>query len=431
MKRKIIVVAAYASLFLIMSFANNPAQNILGSHRDSLFAQCKKFYYESLYSNAVDVYKNFDINNLSAEELFYLGLSLNNLRRPIDASQYFGRAVQLTPEHNGYRLQLARTLSQLGKTNEAISNYENILSSDSNNVTALYELGLLNFDKKEYGKAIRIFSKLVNLNINDFLSSYYLGYTTLLSSDPKLAEQAVTHLEHSVAVNPEYVPAISLLASNKFSSQKYYDAISLYGIARKLRPENADFDFKSGLCYEKLELFRDAAELYSKAVSLDASDATVFDHLGYAQFNLNNFDSAATAYKKALELDNNPTYYVNLGFCYARMDSAKESLDAFQKALQLMPFDKIGYIYNQIAAVYYSRNNFKESKKNYEEALLYNPENIDAQFYVATINDKMKNYKTAAAAYGKVVALARDDSTQTERIKFSTKRIKEIQKGMK
>jgi len=428
MKKKIALIIILLTVSLTVNSVNIFAQGNSKGFSDSLITLCKKFYNEGLFKEAVEVYQEMNFDKLSAEELYYLGLSYGNLRATVIAAQYFTKAVELEPDHNGYRLQHARLLSQLGKTNDAISNYNVIVQNDSNNATALYELGLIEFDRKEYGNAIRMFGKLVKLNGNDFLSSYYLGYAMLMSQDPNAAELATKHLEHSVAINPEYIPAISLLASNKFSLQKYYDANFLYGMARKLRPENADFHFKSGLCYERLKLFSDAANLYTHAVHLDSNDANYFDHLGFVHFNMGKYDSAVADYTKAAALDDNPTYFVNLGFAYAKMDSVKRSVESFHNALKLMQLDKIGYIYNQIAAVHYSKQNLKESKAAYEKTLIYNPGNIDAQFYIAMINEKLKDWRNASLAYKKVIELVADDSSQLERINYSKKRIKELKR---
>lgn len=428
MKRKVISAFVLITVLFAVNSIIIIAQNNSTTFRDSLITLSKKYYNEGLFKEAVEVYKDTDFDKLSAEELFYLGLSYNNLRATIKALQYFTKAVELAPVLNTYRLQFARLLSQLGKTNDAVANYNVIIQSDSNNVTALYELGLIDFDRKEFEKAIKIFSRLIKLNNNDFLSSYYLGYAILMLPDPNAVELAMSHLEHSVAINPEYIPAISLLASNKFSLQKYYEANSLFSIARKLRPDNADFHFRSGLCYERLKLYRDAANIYSKAVVLDSNEANYFDHLGFVYFNMGYYDSAVAAYTKAASLDENPTYFVNLGFAYARMDSVIKSIEAFHNALELMQLDKIGYIYNQIAAVHYSKQNLKESKAAYEKALIYNPDNIDAQYYIAMINEQQRNWRSASLAYKKVIELAAGDSLQIDKIKYAEKRIKELKR---
>ena len=428
MKKKIFRTAILI-LFIVLTQLNVVhAQQSKNSFSDSLLTQCKKDFNEGLYKEAVMLYRNADFEKISAEELFYLGLSLNNLRETIKASKYFEKVVEILPEHKGYRIQFARALSQLGKTDEAIKNYQTVIESDSTNATALYELGIIYFDNRDYRDAIGIFNRLVALNNNDFLSGYYLGYSMMLSTNPELAETAIKHLEHSVALNQNYIPAISLLASSKFNLQKYYDANALYSMAIKLRPLNADYHFRSGMCYERLKFFSEAADQYSKAVALDSNEASYFDHLGFVHYNLNNYDSAITAYKMAASIDDNPAYFINIGYTYAKMDSVKKSIESFQKALALMPADKIGGIYNQIGAVYYAKKNYKEAKSAYEKSLLYYPGNIDAQFYIALINDKLMDWKNANLAYKKVVELAADDSLQTERVNFANKRIKELKR---
>jgi Tfp pilus assembly protein PilF len=93
-----------------------------------------------------------------------------------------------------------------------------------------------------------------------------------------------------------------------------------------------------------------------------------------------------------------------------------------------MQLDKIGYIYNQIAAVYFSKQNWKESKSAYQKTLVYNPGNIDAQFYIAMINEKQMDWRSASLAYKKVIQLATGDSSLKERIEYSQKKIKELKR---
>jgi superkiller protein 3 len=395
---------------------------------DSLFSSFKLKYNEGSYKESLVLYDSVPAEKLSAEESFYLGLSCNNLRDVYKASQFFLKAVEFAPGHKGYRVQLARTLSQLGRVNEAVQNYQTVIEIDSNYVTALSDLGLLYFEMREYQKAVMLFNRLVSINSNDFLSSYYLGNSMLFSANPNYAESALKHLEHSIAVNREYLPAINLLALSKFNLQKYYEANALYGMAIKLRPQNAEYLFKSGMCYERLKFFPESSILYNRAIALDSNQADYFDHLGFVYFNLNRYDSAAKAYTNAISIDDNPVYFINLGFTYAKMDSAERSIESFQNALSRMQIDKIGGVYNQIGAVYYSKKNYKEAKSAYEKALIYYPGNTDAQFYIAMINEKLMDWKNALSAYRKVIKLAEGDSSQTERIEYSNKKIDVLKK---
>ncbi len=404
------------------------AQPVRPASNDSLLSVCKLKYNEGSYRESLALYSAVPYEKLSSEESFYLGLSCNNLRDLYKASQYFRKAVELAPGHNGYKIQLARTLSQMGRINEAVQNYNAVIERDSNNVTALSDLGMIYFEMREYQKAVILYKKLVLMNDDDFLSSYYLGSSMLLSADPGNAETALKHLEHSIAVNQEYLPAITLLAASKFNLQKYYEANALYGMAIKLQPKNAEFIFKSGKCLERLKFFAESSLLYNKAAALDSNQADYYDHLGFVYFNMGKYDSAAAAYRKAVSIDDNPVYFTNLGFTYAKMDSVERSVESFEKAVSHMQADKISTVYNQIGALHYSRKNYKDAASAYEKALIYYPENIDAQFYLGMIQEKMMDWKKAREAYRKVIRLAEGDSTQQERIDYSKKKIAELKK---
>lgn len=428
MAKGILIKSIIIMFFSFPVFVAVNAQSGKNTSGDSLLTLFKEKYNQGLYKESLDLYRETPLETLSAEESFYLGLTFNNLRETFRASVYLGKAVELLPAHKGYRIQLARTLSNLGKTSEAVRNYQTVIEKDSNNVTALFDLGVIRYDAREYQNAIGLFSRLVSLNPNDFLSCYYLGSSMMLSGNPNYAETALKHLEHSIAVNQDYLPAINLLALSKFNLQKFYEANALYGMALKLRPQNAEFYFKSGMCNERLKFFAESADLYNKAIALDSNQADYFDHLGFVYFNLGRYDSAAAAYNNAVRIDADPVYFINLGFTYARMDSVKRSIESFQKAISVMPADKIGNVYNQIGAVHYSRENYKEAKSSYEKGLLYHPGNIDAQFYIAMINEKMMDWKNALSAYRKVIKLAEGDSLQIERTNYSNKKIAELKK---
>lgn len=419
---KIFTAAAFFLLFTI----GLSAQENQKVFSDSLLSLCKKYFNESSYKKAITLYDNKSFDKLSGEELYYLGLSYNGLHDLQRAVRYFKGAAASTPQITGYKIQLARTLNQLSKTGEAQNIYKQIIEIEQLNVTALYELGLIYVARQKYDDAIPIFQKLIEINRDDFLSNYYLAYA-IQNSDKQLDPQK--YLEICLSINPEFAPAMDLLGWNLLTNKKYPHALSLFNLAKSLYPGNSDFHYKSGLCYEKMSNFRDAAKCFQKSILLDASNPFYRDHLGFAFFQLGVFDSSITAYKEAIHLDpKNPSHYMNLGYVYAKTDSVKKSIESFTKALDLFPQNKMAEIYNQIAAINYSKNNFKEAKATYEHALLFSPNNADTQFYLALINDKLTDYKNASLRYKKFIELAADDSLLTGKLDFATKRIKELKR---
>jgi tetratricopeptide (TPR) repeat protein len=90
---------------------------------------------------------------------------------------YYTKATELMPYAIEPRLGLVLPASSLGNWDMVIAQYTKILDIDSNNTIALYRLGLIVFDKKDYKKAYTYFEKVVNLYPFDYQSILMLGWT--------------------------------------------------------------------------------------------------------------------------------------------------------------------------------------------------------------------------------------------------------------
>ena len=85
---------------------------------------------------------------------------------------FYTRAQKIMPYSEEARFGLILPLAALGKWNEVIRCYDEILSVSPNNTTALYRLGLVYYERKDYAKASTLFNKLIDL--------YPFGYDGLL-----------------------------------------------------------------------------------------------------------------------------------------------------------------------------------------------------------------------------------------------------------
>jgi len=71
--------------------------------------------------------------------------------------------MKLRPLSVEAKLGYVLPLAVLGRWDEVIKTYENILKIDPGNSTVLYRLGLIYYNKQDYKKAYTYFEKLVNL----------------------------------------------------------------------------------------------------------------------------------------------------------------------------------------------------------------------------------------------------------------------------
>ena len=85
---------------------------------------------------------------------------------------YYSRAQKLKPYSEEARFGYILPLAALGKWNEVIKLYNEILEVNPNNSVALYRLGLVYYERKDYTKANSLLKKVVDL--------YPFGYDGLL-----------------------------------------------------------------------------------------------------------------------------------------------------------------------------------------------------------------------------------------------------------
>jgi tetratricopeptide (TPR) repeat protein len=96
---------------------------------------------------------------------------------------FYSRAQKLKPYSEEARFGYILPLAALGKWNEVIKLYDQIIEVNPNNSVALYRLGLVYYGRKDYVKANILLKKVVDLypfGYDGLLmlgwTSYFLGY---------------------------------------------------------------------------------------------------------------------------------------------------------------------------------------------------------------------------------------------------------------
>jgi len=71
------------------------------------------------------------------------------MRRFDHAKEWYERALKVDPNRNDTRMDLALSLRNLGKPDEAIAELKRVLKKDPKNAAALYNLGVILLEDKE------------------------------------------------------------------------------------------------------------------------------------------------------------------------------------------------------------------------------------------------------------------------------------------
>jgi tetratricopeptide (TPR) repeat protein len=393
---------------------------------DSLSALASKLYAEGNYREAIRLGGAVAGDTTNGRLAFALGASYAALNDFQNAQTYLERAVSLRPRETGYRFHLARLLVQLSMAGEAADHYEAILDQDSTFLPALYQLGLLMYERREHARAAGYFLRIIRINPRDFLSQYYLGacYATLERPD-----SARYVLSACVTLQPSYTPAVALLASLYFARGEYAQSLRLYTRASRLRPDNADLLYRKGLCQEKLSDYREAIGAFRSATVLDTAHVHAYAHLGQSYFQMGKYDSAIAAYEEAVRLEeDNPSFLVNIALAWERRDSIERAAASFERAVRACQPDQIARLYAQLAALRFNAKQYREAKETYRRALQIDPSSLTARFFLAVTHDQLKEYDRARDAYRLFIRQAGADTTFVEKVRTAKHRMDVLQR---
>ncbi len=395
---------------------------------DSLVRVGARFYAEARFAEAIHALLRAGADSGSAQARFYLGMSYLSLNEYEQANRFLLSASRADTGNTGYQFRLAVLQAQLGKVNDATREYESILKRDPYYVPALFNMGLLYLDQKEWDKSAQYLNRAIRQSPRDFLSFYYLG---VAMNALERRDSAVVCFATSMTLNPNYAPAVSNLAALHYDRKEYEEALRLYLKAAALRPSSGEYAYKSGLCYQQRKLWEDALRSFEKATLLNPIRDEYAAQLGYAYFQVRKFDSSAYAYLKAIRIDStNSLYYLNLAFAYSSLDSAKQAVTAFQRAIRYRRPDEIAKITIQLGNFYFAKNQFADAAGVYRKALGYDASSRDAQFYLGLTYERLKDVRKAATSYERFLALQPKDTTGSNLKDFAKKRLQALRKKM-
>lgn len=127
--------------------------------------------YSAGVSELKAIYKP-DNYNLNARLGWLLFLS----KQYTESVTYYDRAIKLKPYVLEARFGMIKALNSLESWDKVKEQYEAILKIDDQNTTALYWLGVLLYNRKDYNAAARNFERIVNLYPMDYGSVIMLAW---------------------------------------------------------------------------------------------------------------------------------------------------------------------------------------------------------------------------------------------------------------
>jgi tetratricopeptide (TPR) repeat protein len=128
---------------------------------------------------------------------------------------------------------------------------------------------------------VTLWSRAVTVTKDNFMAHYCLG-TVLLKTD---LDKAVSELQASVAIYPDYFDSELVLGNYLMCSGHFADALAPFERAAQLQPRNSWAHHNLGLTLFQLNRMGDAIPSLLKAVQVDPQNASYMNDLGFILFS--------------------------------------------------------------------------------------------------------------------------------------------------
>lgn len=131
----------------------------------------KTVYNEGMYEN-----------NLRLGWLNYMAGHFN------ESIAFYKKSMELMPYADEPKFGYIFPLSALGRWDEVISTYERILENSNHNTKAMYNLGTIYYNRKQYDKALDYFKKITDLYPFDYDGLHMYAWCNLQLGKKKEAK---------------------------------------------------------------------------------------------------------------------------------------------------------------------------------------------------------------------------------------------------
>ena len=331
-------------------------------------------------------------------------------RSPAEAAKRLAAFLEKYPDSRDVRLGHARMLVLDKRYAEARSEFESIVKRFPKDIDAIYAVGLLAFQVKEYAVAEANMKRLLELGFRDANSvRFTLGQiaeeqkdwpgaiqwydaiqrgeqalparmrtANALSKQGKLVEARAYLRGVSVQAEPQRVQLLVAESQLLREANLHREAFELLGQALQKSPDQPDLLYDHALTAEKLDRFDVLESSLKRLIQLKPDHAHAYNALGYSYAERNlRLPEAKQLIEKALELAPADFFIIDsLGWVLYRMGDLKGAARELRRAWEGRPDGEIGA---HLGEVLWALGERDEARRIWQESLKTSPENETLQ----------------------------------------------------
>lgn len=227
-------------------------------------------------------------------------------------------------------LEVAQQQHSQGEISKAEAAYQQVLQSDPGNVDALYLLGGVSYQRKDFPAAMARFRDTIKVAPEHADAHFNLGNAFREIGD---CDAAVVHYRKAIDLEPQHISAHSNLGGLLRDAGQIKEAIRHYEKAIAIHPQFVAAHYNLANALQQLGQADQAIYHYQKVIALDPNAPQAHNNLGTLLSDLGQFKKAEVHYRKVLELDpDNFSAFHNLGNTLQTEGKMQEAVNCFQQA---------------------------------------------------------------------------------------------------
>lgn len=195
---------------------------------------------------------------------------------------------------------LGSAAAQLGKLEQAIEAFKNVIAIDPIDSKAYNNLGSIFYRMGEFENAILEYNKALKLQYNN--AGTHKNIAAAYQLHGKLNE-AIESFRNALSINPDCPESHNNIGVALRDQGKLDDAISEFRYAIKLKPNFVEALNNLAAAYSDAGQLTDAIQTYKNGIKVDSKLAELHTNLGIALHNNGDPKAAVHAYKIALSIN--------------------------------------------------------------------------------------------------------------------------------
>lgn len=216
------------------------------------------------------------------------------------AATLIRQAIDVNPGVAAAHVNLALSLEERGRTEEAVASYDRAIELRPDDVQALFNRGNALMELKRTRDALPNYDRAVSLAPNDAQAHCNRGNALL---ELERAGEALASYDRALALQPEHAGAHSNrgLALQELGCRE--DALACHDRALSIRPDHAQAHLNRGNVLLELHRAQEALDSYDRAIELRPDDAPTWSNRGNALLALHRVEEAVASHDRAIGLE--------------------------------------------------------------------------------------------------------------------------------